>query len=84
VHCRISVAPARRDDSLTFFPGVCACVWVRGHAGSEGADGRGGRHRLRAAQDARALRIQRHTHRESPFRFDINAVFRFTASFCSN
>jgi hypothetical protein len=42
----------------------CACPCRRGDAGGEGADGRCGRHRLRAAQDARALRIQRHTHRE--------------------
>lgn len=57
---------------------------VRGDAGGEGADGRGGRHRLRAAEDACALRIQRHTHRESPLRFYLEAASRFTAPLCLN
>lgn len=64
---------------------VRACVSVHGDAGGEGADGRGGRHRLRAAQDARALRVQRHTHRESPpLRFYLEAWSRFTAPLCLN
>ena len=79
VDCRILGAPARRVDLLTLF-----LVLVRGDAGGEGADGRGGRHRLRADEDARALRIQRHTHRESPLRFYLEAGSRFTAPLCLN
>lgn len=58
----------RGSPGLGVFVGGVLGGLIRGvviwGAGGEGADGRRRRHRMRAAQDARALRIPRYSHRK--------------------